>query len=130
VVNVLYPVFLAPPSEDLAHAHNIFLQVAVDLGLGGLIAYGALLLLGAAAAWDVARASIGSSRYLAVGLLASLLGLHVYGLADAIALGSKPGLAFWMLLGLIAALAAGVPERRLAERPVDGAGARHSVPES
>jgi len=27
----------------------------------------------------------------------------VYGLTDAVALGAKPGLLFWMLLGLIAA---------------------------
>jgi len=34
--------------------------------------------------------------------------LHVYGLADAIALGAKPGLVFWLLLGL-AVLAARQP---------------------
>jgi len=28
----------------------------------------------------------------------------VYGLTDAVALGAKPGILFWMLLGLIAAL--------------------------
>ena len=33
-----------------------------------------------------------------------LVGLHIYGLTDALALGSKPGIAFWMALGLLAAL--------------------------
>ena len=30
--------------------------------------------------------------------------VHIYGLTDAVALGAKPGILFWMLLGLIAAL--------------------------
>jgi len=39
---LLYPFFLH--SGEAHHAHNLFLQVAVDLGLPGLIAYLALLL--------------------------------------------------------------------------------------
>lgn len=108
VVNLLYPLFLVPPDQAPAHAHNIFLQTGVDLGIGGLIAYLALLLIGALAAWEAARHRGGVTRCVALGLLAALIGLHVYGLADALALGSKPGLAFWMVLGLLAALANGV----------------------
>lgn len=111
VVNLLYPLFLVPPDVDIGHAHNIFLQAGVDLGLGGLIGYVALLLVSAVAAWEVARDTQGAPRYLALGLLSALIGLHVYGLADALALGSKPGLAFWVVLGLIAALGNGYAGR-------------------
>lgn len=45
VANLLYPFFLLPPDADINHAHNLILQVAVDLGLPGLIAYLAILLL-------------------------------------------------------------------------------------
>lgn len=104
VVNLLYPLFTISPDTDIAHAHNMFLQVAVDVGLPGLIAYLALLELAGVVAWGAARRSSGVVCALGVGLFAGLIALHVYGLADALALGSKPGLVFWMVLGLIAVL--------------------------
>jgi len=104
VVNLLYPLFTVSPNTDIAHAHNMFLQVAVDVGLPGLIAYLALLELAGVVAWGAARRSSGAVRNLGLGLFAGLIALHVYGLTDAIALGSKPGLVFWMALGLIAVL--------------------------
>ena len=44
VAHLLYPFFLAGPDAVIPHAHNIFLQVGVDLGLPGLIAWLALFL--------------------------------------------------------------------------------------
>jgi putative inorganic carbon (HCO3(-)) transporter len=104
VVNVLYPLFLVPPDADIAHSHNMFLQVGVDLGLIGLVGYGALLLIAGVTTWQVASHADGFERYIALGALGALVGLHVYGLADALALGSKPSVVFWIVLGLAAAL--------------------------
>jgi putative inorganic carbon (hco3(-)) transporter len=104
VVNVLYP-FSSPTFDtDVAHAHNAFLQVALDLGLPGLVAY--LALVGSALwiGWRVAQAPGGPFRWLGVGLVGSLVAFHIYGLTDTVALGAKPGVALWMLLGLAAAL--------------------------
>jgi putative inorganic carbon (HCO3(-)) transporter len=103
VVWLLYPLFTIPPSTDVAHAHNIFLQVALDVGLPGLASYLALLGQAGYSAWVAARAG-GGYRAPALGLLGGLVGLHVYGLADALAPGSKPALLFWMALGLLAAM--------------------------
>ncbi len=103
VVWILYPLFTISPATDIAHAHNIFLQVAVDVGLPGLLAYLALLGIAGAVGWRVARQDV-RLRPLALALLASLVALHVYGLTDALAPGSKPGLLFWLVLGLLAAL--------------------------
>jgi hypothetical protein len=44
------------------------------------------------------------TRSLALGLGGGLLAHLLYGLTDAVALGAKPGVLFWMLLGLIAGL--------------------------
>ena len=44
-------------------------------------------------------------------------GAHAYGLADTIALGAKPGLGFWMLLGL--AVAAWQVPQEAADAPAD-----------
>lgn len=104
VVHTLYPLYFSGPDVDLAHAHNVFLQVALDLGLLGLIAY--LALVGAAlwVGWRVSRWASSRYRWLGLGIVGSLVAFHVYGLTDAIALGAKPGVAFWMLLALAAAL--------------------------
>lgn len=104
VVHLLYPLFTISPDIDIAHAHNMFLQVALDVGLPGLIAYLALLGAAGGIAWQVMQRGSPLLRALASGLLAGLIGLHLYGLTDALALGSKPSVAFWMILGLLAAL--------------------------
>lgn len=97
-----YPLSI-PSSYDIAHAHNIFLQVALDLGLPGLIAYLGLLLVAAHTGWRIARRDP-ALRPWSIGLLAGLVALHVYGLTDALAPGSKPALLFWLALGLLAAM--------------------------
>lgn len=104
VVHAFYPLFLTAPDYDIAHAHNIFLQVALDLGLPGLVAYLWLLAAAGAVCWRLARQGGPSVRPVVLGLAAGLVGLHVYGLTDALALGSKPGLLFWVELALVAAL--------------------------
>jgi putative inorganic carbon (HCO3(-)) transporter len=89
--------------SDIAHAHNIFLQVALDTGLPGMIAYLAVLGVAFAVGLRVAREDIALSP-LALGILASLIAQHIFGLADALSLGSKPGMIFWLFLGLVSGL--------------------------
>jgi putative inorganic carbon (HCO3(-)) transporter len=102
VVFRLYPL-LPWPDYDLGHAHNIFLQTALDTGLPGLVAYLAVLFVAAAVGWRVARRDPGF-RAVSLGLLAGLVALHVFGLADALVLGAKPAVVFWFALGLLAAM--------------------------
>lgn len=101
VTPLLYPLFLVPPGKDIAHAHNVFLQVGVDFGLPGLVGYVALLLVAATIGWRKVRAG-GASRWLGLGLLSGLVGFHVYGLADTLAPGSKPAFLLWWVLALLA----------------------------
>jgi putative inorganic carbon (hco3(-)) transporter len=98
----LYPLSI-DPRYDISHAHNIFLQTALDVGVPGLINYLALLLLAAGVGWQVARRN-STFRPVALGVLAGLVAFHVYGQADAIALGAKPGLILWMFFGLLTAM--------------------------
>ena len=39
VVRLLYPTFFVGIQTGFMHAHNIYLQAAVELGLGGLVAH-------------------------------------------------------------------------------------------
>ncbi len=106
VARILYPLdpLKVSPNYDIGHAHNIFLQTALDLGIPGLVAYVALLLVAGAACWNVARQGDPLTRPLAIGLAAGLLALHTYGMTDAMALGSKLAVVFWFALGLIAGI--------------------------
>ncbi|MEW5988449.1 MAG: O-antigen ligase family protein [Chloroflexota bacterium] len=99
----LYPTTIGL-GYDVAHAHNVFLQVALDVGLPGLVGYVAILVTAGVIGWQVARRDV-EWRPLALGLLAGLVALHTFGLTDALAPGSKTGLVFWAALGLLTALA-------------------------
>lgn len=110
VVRLLYPLNVSP-SFDIAHAHNIFLQVGLDVGLPGLIAYLALLGIAVAVGLQTAHRDAGL-RPLALGLVGGLASLHIYGLLDALAPGSKTAIVFWIALGLLGAMACmSEPER-------------------
>jgi len=97
----LYPFFLLGSVQDISHSHNVFLQVGVDVGLPGLVGYLGLLATAVAVGWGKVRRG-GWERLVGLGVLSSLLGYHVFGLADTVALGSKPSFLFWWVLGLLA----------------------------
>ena len=114
IVFVFYPLATIGSDFNLGHAHNEFLQAALDLGLPGLIAFSALYF---GAFWMLREtwhtASAGRVRYLVLGLGGSLFAHLIYGLTDAVALGAKPGILFWMLLGLIAgSVSTNTPQRQ------------------
>ncbi len=101
LVSVSPLVFSDNPSDN-THAHNIFLQTAVDVGIPGLVAYLAILIVASAMCWEIYTRGTAIEARLALGLWASLLAVHLFGLTDSIALGAKVGLYFWFGLGLIA----------------------------
>jgi len=105
IVRILYPLFLISPDMDIAHAHNESLQAALDLGIPGLVAFLALQGMALYLAYCVFRSDAPTSaRWTAAGALLGLIAHSVYGLTDAVALGAKPGIFFWILLGLVANL--------------------------
>ena len=85
------------------------------MGIPGLSAYLALVATALCIGWRAARTAGGEFRWLGLGIVGSLVAFHVYGITDTVALGHKPGLTFWMLLGLAAALWT-VAERGVAHR--------------
>jgi O-antigen ligase/polysaccharide polymerase Wzy-like membrane protein len=101
----LYPTFLASPDFDVAHAHNHLLQAALDLGIPGLVAYLAIWLTVAALLVRVYRRPAEPvARVLAGGLGAGLIAHFMFSLTDAIPLGAKVGVLFWMTLALAVSL--------------------------
>jgi hypothetical protein len=97
-----------------AHAHNLFLQAALDLGVPGLFA---LLWLVVAFAWMAIRGSSQiaerDARALLIGTAAGVAAFLGNGLVDA-PWSTKPGVLVWIVMGLgvaLARLAAGSPAR-------------------
>jgi putative inorganic carbon (HCO3(-)) transporter len=105
IMPVLYPLFTVSPDVDLGHAHNEWLQAGVDLGLLGLIAFVALQFLSVILAFGAFRQPWPPvMRWMMAGVLAGFIAHGVFGLTDAVSLGAKPGLFFWLLLALTAAV--------------------------
>ncbi len=115
IVYLLYPTPGIPPTYDLAHAHNFFLQTGLDFGLPGLIAIlvvyaGAVICL-----WRMERGaqppiwqrvSWLTPRVLAIGWMGGMVGQTFYSMFDAVAMGSKPNFVWWAWLALIFAAGA------------------------
>ncbi len=105
IAHLMYPFFIAAPDELVPHAHNQFLQVAVDLGIPGLIAYVGLLVAFGVSAVRAYRANRdASTRALIVGLVAGMFAHHIFGLTDAFILGTKPGIVMWIFFAFVAAM--------------------------
>ena len=104
------PNYFSSRDVDISHAHNEFLQAALDLGVPGLVAFIALY-FGAAIMLGAIWARVGTMMPNCFSVCAVVLGLGaglfahlMYGMTDAVTLWAKPGVLFWMLLGLIAGL--------------------------
>jgi putative inorganic carbon (HCO3(-)) transporter len=112
VIPLLYP--LSFPIESYPHAHNLFLQVALDLGLPGLIAYLALLInLVTMLSVTLYRAPRHTMIHtLAIGAAGSLAGMLIHGLLDAVTWGTKLSFLPWLLFALITQLFLQVQEQQ------------------
>lgn len=110
LVMVLYPPFFTGLLGGFQHAHNLYLQAAVDFGIPGLVALLALLVgSGASMAAAVGRGASRSAANqpltaLTIGLFGSLLALAVHGLVDAPLVAPRGYALAFALLGMAAAL--------------------------
>jgi len=90
---------------EYSHAHNQMLHTAAELGIPGLVAYLAILMGSGYMCLEIWRkAPAGWMKAAAQGLGAGQLAQFVFGLGDAIPLGVKPGIFFWVSLALIASI--------------------------
>lgn len=102
VIPLLYPLFTIGPDVTITHAHNLLLQVGVDLGLPGLIAYLALFVnVFALIAMTLRRRTAALNWALAAGAAGGLVAMFVHGIFDAAVWGSKPAFLPWLLIALV-----------------------------
>jgi putative inorganic carbon (HCO3(-)) transporter len=132
VADLLYPFFRYQPGA-VDHAHNLFFQVGIDLGLPGLAAWLGMYLLALGLAFRIYREGRANSEAwvagLGAGLFAGQVALGVHGMVDAVTWGMvRPAPLVWGVWGILMAatrlyLLAGTPDdRQDAEIPAEGAG--------
>jgi putative inorganic carbon (HCO3(-)) transporter len=103
VAERLYPLY----SPNNPGAHNLYLQVGLDLGLPGLIAFLAILLIALTAVWRAYHHFREREPFwaaTAVGLFAALVGFALHGLVDGTVWGTRGAILPWLLIGLALAL--------------------------
>jgi putative inorganic carbon (HCO3(-)) transporter len=101
VIPLLYPYFLIPPSIEIPHAHNLLLQVGIDLGIPGLVAYLAILMVVFVRLISaLRRPANGLNWALAAGVLSGLTAMLVHGLLDAPLWGTKLAFLPWLFFAL------------------------------
>jgi putative inorganic carbon (HCO3(-)) transporter len=117
VVDVLYPLFLIGPDVQVFHAHNLYLQIGVELGIPGLVAFCGLLTAFSLTTWEVLQGSQHkpNRQALAMGLFCGVVAYLVYSLTDTITLGEKAGAILWTMLALMVVLKLQVQGRRAQE---------------
>ena len=108
VADIFFPSSLAQPGTG-NHAHNLFLQIAIDLGLPGLIAWLSILITLSVTSWRLFRRGkrIGDSwiTALGAGLLSSQLALIAHGMLDVVIWGMvRPAPIVWAIWGIVASL--------------------------
>jgi len=114
IVPVIYPYIIIGPDKPINHAHNLFLHVGAELGVGGLVAFLALVIgwyiLGVRAWRGWFSQGRTEEAFLMLGALGSLTVLVVHGLADAVTWGTQPAFLSWATLGLLVGLGTQVGE--------------------
>ena len=106
-IGVFYPGY-AIGNEP--HAHQLYLQTALDLGLPGLLAFvWALTLWFRRLSENFRQTQDRLARALYLGLAAGVIAYLAHGFLDALMLGAKPGVLLWVMLGLGAARPAVMP---------------------
>jgi len=104
---------------ERAHAHNQLLHTAAELGIPALVAYLTILIGAGWMCLEVYRKS--DSEWMKVaarGLGTGQLAFFIFGLGDALPLGSKLGIFFWISLALITSLYHYLVQNRI--RKVEG----------
>ena len=111
VAQVAWPHSPSEPGPLMTHAHNLFLQVALDLGLVGLAAFVVLWLVALGSLYNAYRRGI--ERDLTIAILAAFTVIFFHGLGDVIVWSPvRSTFVLWIFL----AIAFAITERAIQEK--------------
>ncbi|HHW03882.1 MAG TPA: O-antigen polymerase [Thermoanaerobacterales bacterium] len=96
------------------HAHNLYLEMGIEMGIAGLLAFLWMMAAGLARALDGIRAKNRYSFILA-GVAGALGGHLLHGLFDYVWFSPRIVMAFWLVFGMMSALSSMADEKALNE---------------
>ena len=103
LMEYLMPI-LAIEGREIIHAHSLFLQVALDLGLPGLVGWLSVLIIAIAASWNLYKTGLDrGDRWvmgLGAGLLCSSAALVAHGMIDSVVWGLRSAPIVWLFWGI------------------------------
>jgi putative inorganic carbon (hco3(-)) transporter len=117
VMPALYPAAEHAGVTKQTHAHNLLLQIGLDLGVPGLLAY---VVMVAIVIVLLVRVWWGSPtphhRTLAIGVLGALAAMFTHGLIDVAVWGNKLAFTPWLLYALAVCLERSLKRRKVRKR--------------
>jgi putative inorganic carbon (hco3(-)) transporter len=103
VADSSYPFLLQTPG-DVPHAHNLYLQIMVDLGIPGFIAWISLFILIIILSWRTLQTGIIIHsilfKSLGAALICAQVAIGTHGFLDAVTWGNRPAVIVWAIWGL------------------------------
>lgn len=101
-----YVDFALPGIESALHAHNLFLQITIELGVAGLLVFVVLILMLVRSSFSLFRKrSFGDfNSLMGLACLAALMALLVNGMTEYVWYDRRIYLLFWLVAGLITAI--------------------------
>lgn len=113
-----YPLFQNKPGVPVPHAHNLYLQMSVDYGVGGFVAFIGLIVSTLLAGISTMRGFGKSERgWLAASLVAGYFVYLTHSFLDAAALSTKVSVVIWFMLALLMYLQRARVQERGEARP-------------
>lgn len=104
VMNLMYPIQVEP--VPIGHAHQLILQIGVDLGIPGLIAWVVCFATVVVISWRMVRSGrqqkVGWLSAIGAGSLCSAAALLVNGMLDAVTWGTRAAFIPWLVWGVCA----------------------------
>ena len=97
----IYPFYALAGIEAAPHAHSLYLQITVELGIFGLIAFLIFVFLYAQFSFSFCKSAMSRSNKLyCLGIFSGILAVLIQGLTDYVWYNYRIFLLFWMVAGL------------------------------
>ena len=97
----VYPLYALAGMEAAPHAHNLYLQIAVEMGAFALAIFVAFILLYAQFSFSFCKSAMSrSNKSVCLGIFCGVLAILVQGMTDYVWYNYRIFLLFWMVVGL------------------------------
>ena len=105
-----YDFFIQNPDTIIFHAHNLYLNIAAELGLPGIAIFLLIVITHLLIGFKALRRASGESRGIMMGLIAIIIGVLVNGMTDYAMFNIEISMIFWLFAALICVFARITPE--------------------